>query len=161
MTGAHAGHDCRIGDDCTFVSTSQLGGHVEVQDRVIVGGGTQVHQFVRLGRGSMLSGAMGLSADLPPWFMLTGNNLCGSINIVGLRRSGLGRDAIDDARWVYRTLYRSGLSSRSALDVLRERSTSPFVAEAIAFLESAKRPICPGRPKAIRSTVAAETRGDE
>ncbi|MDY7108603.1 MAG: acyl-ACP--UDP-N-acetylglucosamine O-acyltransferase [Planctomycetota bacterium] len=153
MAASHAGHDCLIGSDCTFVNNSATAGHCIVEDRVIVGGGTVVHQFCRLGRGAMLSGAMGLSMDLPPWFMLTGNNVCGSINLVGLRRSGAARDEIDDVRWVYRTLYRAGMSIRKALEVIRRRSDRPMIAEYVRFIDSSERGICPARGKASRGTA--------
>jgi UDP-N-acetylglucosamine acyltransferase len=61
MGGTHAGHDCRVGDECVLVNGALLGGHVTLQDAVTVGGGTVVHQFVRIGRGAMLSGSMGLT----------------------------------------------------------------------------------------------------
>jgi UDP-N-acetylglucosamine acyltransferase len=123
-----------------------------VQDRVTMGGSSVVHQFCRIGRGAMLSGAMGLGGDLPPWFMLTGNNVCGGINIIGLRRNGFSRAQIDDVRWVYRTLYRSGLTIKHALERLREREESAVVREYIEFIEAAgQRPICPAKGKAARS----------
>lgn len=153
MATSHAGHDCVVGDDCTFVNGSALGGHCIVEDRVIIGGSTVVHQFCRLGRGAMLSGAMGLGMDLPPWFMLTGNNICGSINLVGLRRSGMPREQIDEVRWVYRTLYRAGMSVKQALEAIRQRADSPIVAEYVRFIESSDRGICPARGKAIRGTA--------
>jgi UDP-N-acetylglucosamine acyltransferase len=153
MAGSHAGHDCLIGNDCTLVNGAALGGHCMVEDRVIVGGGTVVHQFCRLGRGAMLSGAMGLGLDLPPWFMLTGHNICGSINLVGLRRSSASREEINDVRWVYRTLYREGLSMKKALEVIRIRADSPMVAEYVRFIEASDRGICPARGKAARGTA--------
>ena len=153
MATTHAGHDCVIGDDCTFVNGSALAGHCIAGDRVIIGGGTVVHQFCRLGRGAMLSGAMGLNMDIPPWFMLTGDNICGSVNLVGLRRSGMSREQIDEVRWVYRTLYRAGLSIKQALEVIRERADSPIVGEYVRFIESSDRGICPARGKAIRGTA--------
>ena len=150
MTNSHAGHDCHIGNDCTFVTGSALGGHCIVEDRVIVGGNTVVHQHCRIGEGAMLSGAMGLSADLPPWFMLTGNNIVGSINLIGLRRSGFSRGEIDAVRWVYRTLYREDRSIKAAAEILRERSDQPIVKKYLDFIESSDRSIATARPKAAR-----------
>jgi UDP-N-acetylglucosamine acyltransferase len=143
MASSHAGHDCRIGNAGIFANGVMFGGHVRVDDRVIVGGASGIHQFCRIGRGCMISGAVGTTRDLPPFFTLTGINTAGSINIVGLRRSGAGPDVIDDVKWVYRTLYRRGLSIRRALDVLREREDRPMVREYIDFIENSKRGICP------------------
>ncbi len=153
MATAHAGHDCQIGNDCTFVNASLVAGHVTVQDNVIIGGGCEVHQFVRLGRGAMLSGGMGTGLDIPPWFMLTGYNVCGAVNLVGLRRSGMPRDEIDDARWVYKTLYRDGMSIKSATELIRERADRPIVSEYIKFIEATDRGICTNRGKAARGSA--------
>ncbi len=153
MVNSHAGHDCVVGDHCTLVNNSALGGHVQMQDRVTLGGGAVVHQFCRIGRGAMLSGAMGTSRDLPPWFMLTGNNLCGSINLVGMRRSGMSRDEIDAVKWVYRTLYREGYTINDAVEELKSRAGEPLIDEYIAFIESSDRGICDARGRAIRGSA--------
>jgi len=150
MTNSHAGHDCRIGSDCTFVTGSALGGHCHVEDRVIIGGNTVVHQHCRIGEGAMLSGAMGLSADLPPWFMLTGNNVVGSINLIGLRRRGFSREEIDAVRWVYRTLYREERSIKAGIEILRTRGDEPMVKRYIDFLETGDRAVATARPKPVR-----------
>lgn len=153
MTNSHLGHDGVVGSNCTIASGAVLGGHVEIADRVIIGGQGAVHQFVRIGRGAMLSGLVGLSLDLPPYFMLTGINLAGSLNLVGLRRSGATEAHIQAVRWVYKTLYRSGGAPQQSLPVLRERADDPVVAEYIAFIESSKRGICHGAGRATRGTV--------
>jgi len=149
MANSHTGHDCQIGNNCTFAS-SGLGGHCVVEDRVTVGGGTGVHQFVHLGEGAMLSGALGTSLDVPPWFMLTGISVCGSINIVGLRRSGMPRENIDRIRWVYRTLYRQGLSMTNAVKRLREQADCPIVQQYVDFIEGSQRGICHGVDRPAR-----------
>jgi UDP-N-acetylglucosamine acyltransferase len=152
MATSHAGHDVRVGNNCIFANGAALGGSVRVYDRVVVGGATVVHQFCQVGRGCMLSGAVGASLDLPPFFMLTGINVAGSINLVGMRRMGMSKDEIEDVRWVYKTLYRRGLSMKSALDELRQRSDRSIIREYIEFIESSKRGICSARAQAARST---------
>lgn len=150
MTNSHAGHDCRIGNDCTFVTGCALGGHCHVEDRVIIGGMSVVHQHCRIGEGAMLSGGMGTSADLPPWFMLTGYNITGAVNLIGLRRSGFSREEIESVRWVYRVLYREDRTIKAALEVLRERSAEPMVKKYIDFIESSDRPLVTAKPKSVR-----------
>jgi UDP-N-acetylglucosamine acyltransferase len=152
MANAHAGHDAQIGSDCIFGNQTLLAGHVRIDDRVITGGNAVVHQFCRVGRGAMFSGLVGVSLDVPPWFMVTGINICGSVNLIGLRRSGMPRESIDAVRWAYRTLYRSGHTTAQALDVLKERADEPIVAEYVEFIETSKRNICPARGKASRGT---------
>jgi UDP-N-acetylglucosamine acyltransferase len=155
MATSHAGHDAQVGNECILANGAMLGGHTHLGDRVNIGGGTAVHQFVRIGRGAMLSGGVATSRDVPPWFMLTGISVCGSINLIGLRRNGVSREEIDDVRWVYRTLSREGLSLKSAVERLKERRDRPLVAEYVAFIETSDRGICTGRGQASRGVVNA------
>jgi UDP-N-acetylglucosamine acyltransferase len=145
MANSHAGHDSVIADGCIFANGTLLGGAVRVDERVVTGGNTAIHQFCRIGRGAMLSGGVGMGKDLPPFFMLTGINTVGSLNVVGMRRWGLSHEEKADVRWVFKTLYRRGLSLQSALDALHERADRPLVAEYIAFAADSKRGICSGR----------------
>jgi UDP-N-acetylglucosamine acyltransferase len=151
MTNTHAGHDTHVADHCTFASGMLLAGHVIVDEWVTIGGNTTIHQFVRIGRGAMLTGSAGATRDLPPFFMLTGINVAGSLNMVGMRRQGLSHEQIEDVRWVYKTLYRRKLSPPTALEALRERADSPMVAEYIAFIESSKRGLTRGHGHPKRS----------
>lgn len=155
MANSHAGHDCRIGSDCIFANSCLFGGHVQVADRVVIGGNTSIHQFVRIGRLCMVSGNAGTSLDLPPFMTLTAINIAGSINLVGMRRAGHSREDIDDVRWAYQVMYRSGTSPRRAAELLAPRGDRPCIREMIEFLESAKRSICHGRGRSTRGTAQA------
>jgi len=150
MSNVHVGHDVQMADRASLASGAVLGGHVRVDERVIIGGVSGLHQFVRLGRGSMIGGGCALSSDLLPYFMLTGSDCAGSINIVGMRRQGLGHEFIDHVRWIYKTLYRRGHTIERAVDVLRERVEVPIVAECIEFIETSRRGICKAEPQAKR-----------
>lgn len=152
MAASHAGHDSQIGDDSSFANCVLLGGHVIVDDHVTIGGNTGIHQFVHIGRYTMIAGGIGATLDIPPYLTMTATNVCGSINRVGLRRAGFTHEQIDDVRWVYRTLYRRGLTVNSALDVLRERGDRPIIREYIDFIEASTRGICTTRAKASRGT---------
>lgn len=153
MVNSHAGHDCIVGNNCVFANATMFAGFVRIDDRVICGGNATVHQFCRVGRGAMLSGMMGMSLDLPPYFMLTGPNIAGSINLIGLRRSGMPSADIDTVKWVYRTLYRTGVSIKRATEILRERADHPLVCEYIDFIESSRRGVCLARGKTVRGTA--------
>lgn len=144
MVNSHAGHDCRVGSGSVFANGALLAGEVEIGEGVIAGGNVAIHQQCRVGRGALLSGTVGLNKDLPPFFMLTGGNVAGSINVVGMRRLGMPGEQIDDVKWVYKTLYRRGLSLARAKDALHERSERPIVAEYLAFLDGSKKGLVPG-----------------
>ncbi len=90
MVNAHVAHDCRLGDNVMMINDVNFAGHVQVDDNVIVGGGTQVHQFVRIGRYAMVSGSTGLARDALPYTMLFGilaRHV--RLNTIGLRRAGI------------------------------------------------------------------------
>jgi UDP-N-acetylglucosamine acyltransferase len=153
MVNTHAGHGCRIADGCVFANGTLLAGEVDVGEGVITGGNVAIHQYCRVGRGALISGTMGLNKDLPPFFMLTGGNLAGSINVVGMRRAGMPGEQIDDVKWVFKTLYRRGLPPAKAKAALRERAERPIVAEYLAFLDGSKRGLVPGAGDPLRGTA--------
>jgi UDP-N-acetylglucosamine acyltransferase len=154
MANTHAGHDCRIGDRCVFANGTLLGGTVEVGDGVVTGGNSAVHQHCRVGRGALISGSFGLNKDLPPHFMLTGGNVAGSINVIGMRRSGMPGPEIDDVKWVFKVLYRRSLSVKQALEEIRARADRPRVAEFLAFVDASQRGIVPGHGDWRRGTYS-------
>ncbi|MHC4080646.1 MAG: acyl-ACP--UDP-N-acetylglucosamine O-acyltransferase [Planctomycetota bacterium] len=145
MCNTHAGHDTRIADHCVLANGVLLGGHVIVDDQVTIGGNTTIHQHCRIGRGAMLSGSVAATYDIAPFFMLTGINVVGSLNVIGMRRQGLPREQVEDIRWVYKILYRRGLPASASLEALRERADRSMVAEYIAFIEASRRGLCSGR----------------
>ena len=160
MTNTHLGHDAVVGNNCIFGSGAVIGGHVLVEDNVILGGLAALHQFVRVGHHCFISGAAGVTQNLPPWFMATAINVAGSINIVGLRRSGASPATIATVRWVYRMLYRSGATPQQAVELLRARADDPLVAEYIEFIVTSKRGICHGSGRATRGTAARAAKGE-
>lgn len=153
MSGAHVGHDSVIANHCILASGALLAGHVELADRVNISGNGMVHQFCRIGRGAMITGGGGSVLDLPPWFLCTGINIVGSMNVVGMRRNGFTSQQIQVARWVYRMLYRSGCTPQQALPMLETRADDPLVAEYIAFIRSSKRGICHGAGRSTRGNA--------
>src|SRR6185295_10954066 len=56
MAYAHVAHNCHVGDHVVLANVVQLAGYVTVDDWAILGGGTMVHQFVRIGRHTMIGG---------------------------------------------------------------------------------------------------------
>ena len=63
-----------------------LAGHVHMGEDVFVGGGASIHQFQRVGMGSMIGGNAAISRDVPPQVLVADRNLAFGLNIVGLRR---------------------------------------------------------------------------
>jgi UDP-N-acetylglucosamine acyltransferase len=141
MAYVHLAHDCVVGNHTIFANNSQLAGHVQVGDWVILGGFTVVHQFVRLGAHSMTAMCSLLFADLPPFVMCQGQPAAArSMNYEGLRRRGFSAERISGVKAMYKALYRDDLTLEQAkqriaeLDVSQPES-APDVAMMGRFLD--------------------------
>ena len=120
MAYVHVAHDCIVGDHTIFANSTNLGGHVEIGDWVILGGASQVHQFCKIGAHAMTGVSTVVLHDVPPYVMVSGNTAAAhGINSEGLRRRGFSAQRIETIRRAYRTLYRSGLTMQQALEALR------------------------------------------
>lgn len=135
MATAHVGHNCVVGDDVILANGAMLGGHVQVGARTFVGGDVPIHQFVRVGELAMLAGGLRAVSDVPPYMMVGRDGLVGP-NVVGIRRAGFSREERLEIRAAYRTLFRSGLLFRDAIErVAAEVKTNPG-RRLIEFLRS-------------------------
>ena len=115
MAYVHLAHDCQVGSNTIFANNSQLAGHVQVGDWVILGGFTVVHQFVRIGAHSMTAMCSLLFADLPPFVMCQGQPAAArSMNYEGLRRRGFSPERIAGVKAMHKALYRQDLSLEAA-----------------------------------------------
>lgn len=116
MAYVHLAHDCVVGNHTIFANSSQLAGHVHVDDWVILGGFTVVHQFCRLGAHSFTAMHSLLFADLPPFVMAQGQPAqARSMNFEGLRRRGFSPARISAVKAMHKALYRDGLSLADAM----------------------------------------------
>jgi UDP-N-acetylglucosamine acyltransferase len=141
MVNSHVGHDDLLHDDITLANGVLLAGHVEIADRVTIGGNAAVHQFCRIGRLSMISGVIGVPQDVPPFVTVYGTRLVGSLNLVGLRRSGY-RENIRPLRQAFGLLYRQGHTVHNAAALITQQlGADPLCAEFAAFIGGTKRGI--------------------
>ncbi|MBI3329143.1 MAG: acyl-ACP--UDP-N-acetylglucosamine O-acyltransferase [Nitrospinae bacterium] len=151
MAYTHVAHDCKLGDHVVLVNYAGLSGYVEVEDRAFISGHTAVHQFVRIGYLALVSGCSRVVKDIPPFMLAEGNpTRIRGLNVVGMRRLGIGPAARTKLRQAFRLLYRSGLNTSQALQQIRQaRFTGGEVQRVITFIEGSKRGICGGsrRPK--------------
>ncbi|MGE0498885.1 MAG: acyl-ACP--UDP-N-acetylglucosamine O-acyltransferase [Ramlibacter sp.] len=143
MAYVHLAHDCLVGDHTTFANNSQLAGHVEVGDWVILGGFTVVHQFVRIGAHGMTAMCALLFADQPPFVMSQGQPAeARSMNFEGLRRRGFSAERIAAVKAMHKALYRDGLTLAQAMARIAQLPQSAPEAEGdvqmmLSFLEKA------------------------
>jgi len=148
MVNAHVGHDCTLDHHVILANNVMLGGHVRIADTVFVGGGAAIHQFVRIGRQSVIGGMSGVEADVIPFGAVLGNRarLTG-LNLIGLKRRGFSRAEIHQLRAAYRTLFRAnGVFQDRLAQVEAEHGGQPAVAEILAFIRGdSRRGLCRAR----------------
>jgi len=116
---SHVAHDCTIGNDVVIANGTGLAGHVSVGDRAFISGITGVHQYARIGTMAMVSGLTRVTKDAPPYMTYEGDGYVVGVNIVGLRRAGVGADTRAALNRAYHIVFRSGLSVSNALQALR------------------------------------------
>ena len=99
MVGTHIAHDCIVGDNIIFANHSTLAGHVIIENNVVVGALSAIHQFSRIGEGAMIGGMSGVTADVVPFSTVMGNRakLIG-LNLVGLKRNNFDKNEITELR---------------------------------------------------------------
>jgi len=143
MAYVHVAHDCTIGDNVIIANSVQMGGHVTIEEWAIVGGLTAVHQFVSIGRHAMVGGHFRVPKDVPPYILAGGAPLTyEGLNIVGLRRRGFSREALDALTQAYQILYFSKLNvSQAAQRIRQELSLTPEIQHLLTFIERSKRGI--------------------
>ena len=145
MAYAHVAHDCLIGNQVIMSNAATLAGHIEIEDGAIIGGLSAVHQFVRIGAYSFISGLTGVPQDIPPYILVAGGRCKPyGLNLVGLKRHGFPEKTIKGLKKAYKIIFRSGLTLEEAIKALQEDeiSTIPEVLHLVQFIQGSKRGIC-------------------
>lgn len=133
MAGCHVAHDAQIGNNVILVNNVAVAGHVVIEDDVIIGGLSGLHQWVRIGRGAIIGALSMVTADVLPHGLVQGpRGELDGLNLVGLKRRGVAREDISALRDALQVL-KSGEGS------FRERARSlegdsAYVRDLITFI---------------------------
>jgi UDP-N-acetylglucosamine acyltransferase len=144
MNYVHIAHDCILGSRNILANGAQLGGHVTIQDYVVLGAMAGIHQFVRLGESAMIGAGSMVSLDVPPFCNATGDRarLMG-LNSLGLKRRGFSPEVMAAIKNAYRILFQSELRVGEAVEELRREHAGIAEIERLAvFVEQSERGIC-------------------
>lgn len=143
MAYCHVAHDCLVGDRVIMANNATLAGHVVIEDDAIIGGLTGIHQFVRIGRMSILGGYTKAVKDVPPYMMADGDPLkVYGPNKVGLERHGVPAETQQALKQAYKTVFRTDLTTAQALaQIEAETAASPEVRHFVEFIRQSERGI--------------------
>jgi UDP-N-acetylglucosamine acyltransferase len=139
----HIAHDCVVGSDVIFSNNGTLAGHVTVEDHVVLGGFTAIHQYCRIGRYAMTGGCSKIVQDVPSYMIADGNPArVRGINKTGLERHGFSADAMRLLKEAYRILYRSENNVAQAIEQMRAQvEDSPEIEHLVTFVTHSSRGI--------------------
>jgi len=126
MVGTHVAHDCLISDNVIFANHSTLAGHVRIETNVVVGALSAIHQFARIGEGSMIGGMSGITGDVPPFCTAMGNRAkLNGLNVVGLKRNEVSKIEISELRKVYNYIFDSNkFTFKDRVEEIKGKKTS-------------------------------------
>ncbi len=143
MAYSHIAHNCVLEDEVIIANVGTLAGHIYVEKGAIIGGLVAIHQFVRIGRFSLVGGASGVGQDVLPFTMTHGlPSRSYGLNRVGLKRRGFSAERIQDLKRAYKTIMRSNLRLDEALAQLRqEYGNNEDVMHLVKFIEGSQRGI--------------------
>jgi UDP-N-acetylglucosamine acyltransferase len=149
MSQVHVGHDCTVGNGVILAGHCALGGHVTIGDYAIIGAVAGVHQFCRVGTRAIVGGLAAVDMDVIPFGAALGNRArLAGLNVVGLKRAGVAREAIHALRAAYRALFvEDGPAFRLRLDTVEARfGEIAEVAQVLEFIRAdTRRPVMPAR----------------
>ena len=144
MVSSHVAHDCLISNNVILANSVAIAGHAKIEDGVIIGGNSAVQQFTRIGKMAMIGGMTGVSRDVIPYGLSTGNrNFLNGINIIGLRRDKIQNKEIIGLTEAYKEIFKSKKLNENISKLNEKFKDNILVKEVLEFInKDKKRPIC-------------------
>ncbi len=129
MAYVHIAHDCIIGNNVVITNSSQLAGHIHIEDYAWVSGSVLVHHFVTIGGMSFVAPCSGVAVDIPPYVIVEGfrdNCKIRTLNMEGLKRRQVPHESIGNLKRAFKILYRDKNLRDEAIAILND---SPLIAD--------------------------------
>jgi UDP-N-acetylglucosamine acyltransferase len=144
MAYCHVAHDCILGNNIIIANCGTLAGFVEIEDRVVIGGLSAIHQFTRMGTFAMIGGCSKIVQDVLPYSLSDGHPAkTRGLNVVGLRRGNIPADIRNDLKKAFKILTKSQLTTSHALEKIQEEiKESPQLIHLVNFIKKSKRGFC-------------------
>jgi UDP-N-acetylglucosamine acyltransferase len=135
MAGCHIAHDAQVGDHVIVVNSAAVAGHCVLEDDVIIGGLSGIHQFVRIGRGAIIGAVTMVTNDVIPYGLVQApRGALDGLNLVGLKRRGVARADITALRAAFQMLAQGEGAFQDRARRLGDDTDSPYVREIVEFV---------------------------
>jgi UDP-N-acetylglucosamine acyltransferase len=135
MAGCHIAHDAIVGNNVVVVNNAAVAGHCVIEDEVIIGGLSGIHQWVRIGRGAIIGAVTMVTNDVIPYGLVQAprGHLDG-LNLVGLKRRGVARSDITALRAAFQMLAQGEGTFHDRAERLGAETESEYVREIVEFV---------------------------
>lgn len=152
MAYAHIAHDCIVGNNCILANAATLAGHIEIDDWAIIGGLVAVHQFVKIGAHTMISGGSLVRKDIPPFVKCAREPLSYvGVNSIGLRRRGFTNEQINQIQDIFRIIYLKGYNVTQSVEIIEAKIPATTERDDIlSFISRSSRGIMKGYGKILQ-----------
>ena len=130
MAYVHVAHDCIIGNKVVITNSTQLAGHVRLEDQAWISGACLFHHFVTVGAMSFVAAASAVRVDIPPYMLADGfkeNTRVRALNVEGMHRRNVPDESIAALKKVYRIIYRS---EKTLDEAIQEVLTLPLATDS-------------------------------
>ena len=135
MTGSHVAHDVKISNKVILANCAAVAGHCIIEDEVIIGGLSGIHQFVRIGRGAIIGAVTMVTNDVIPFGLVQGpRGALDGLNLIGLKRRGVDRNDITALRAAFQSLAQGDGAFQDRARKLGEETTSEYVDAIVNFI---------------------------
>jgi UDP-N-acetylglucosamine acyltransferase len=137
MAGCHIAHDALVGDRVIVVNSAAGAGHCVIEDDVIIGGLSGIHQFVRIGQGAIIGAVTMVTNDVIPYGLVQApRGELDGLNLVGLKRRGVARSDITALRAAFQMLAQGDGTFHDRAQRLGEETESDYVRQMVDFVMS-------------------------
>ena len=135
MAGCHIAHDAVVGNRVIVVNNAAVAGHCVLEDDVIIGGLSGIHQWVRIGQGAIIGAVTMVTNDVIPYGLVQAprGDLDG-LNLVGLKRAGVARSDITALRAAFQMLAQGEGTFSDRARRLGDETQSDYVRQIVDFV---------------------------
>ena len=138
MAGCHVAHDVHIGNRVILVNSAAVAGHCILEDDVIIGGLSGIHQFVRIGHGAIIGAVTMVTNDVIPFGLVQApRGELDGLNLVGLKRKGVARADITALRAAFQMMAQGEGTFNDRVKRMGEETDSVYVKQIVDFVMAA------------------------